>query len=152
MVKVNGAAYPGVWVERKVSFVTVTFAATVAATAAYSGFNIVDSCVVKALQHVAQRGTILGVSQLSASGLTFQVMLGFAEGFFSDNVGSISTANAVTGKAYDITVPTAPVAVSDLTTTFNVSFAYWDGSLPAATLANGALASGPGNTPAYRPV
>lgn len=145
-VKVHGAAYPGIWVEKQVTFVTVTFAASVAVTTQYSGFDVVESCVVQALKDLETRATVLGVSQLSSSGLSFQVMLGYAEGFFSNNVGVISTATPVTGKAVDLTNPLLPVPAADLTTTYSLSFAYWDGSLPVATAANGALAIGPGST------
>jgi len=150
-VKVHGAAYPGIWVEKQIAFVTVKFGVSVAATTSYSGFDVVESCVVQALKSLETRATVLGVSQLSADGKSFQAILGYAEGFFSDNLGVISTGNAVVGKAVDLTVPSAPVAVADISTTFDLSFAYWDGSLPAATAANGALVSGPGNTPGYYP-
>ena len=150
--KVHGSAYPGIFCEKQVTFVTVTFAASVAVVTQYSGFDVVESCVVQALKALATRATILGISQLSASGLEFQVMLGYAEGHFSDNVGIISIGNAVVGKAADLTNPLLPVPAADLVTTFDLSFAYWDGSLPVATLANGALVNGPGNIPGFYPV
>lgn len=144
--KVNGAAYPGIWCEKQIAFVTVTFAASVAVTTDYSGFDVVESCVVQALKEVEQRATVLGVSQLSADGLKFQVMVGYAEGMFSNNVGVIASGIAVVGKAVDLTDPLLPVPAADLVTTFGLSYAYWDASLPVATAANGALAIGPGAT------
>lgn len=154
--KIHGAAYPGIWVERQVVFINVTFAAPVNAVAQDSGFGVVESCVVQALKDVAQRGTILGVSPMTpataGSGVSFQVMLGYASGLFAPTTsGVISAAVPVVGKAVNKTVPTAPVPAADLVTTYDLSFAYWDGSLPAATGANGALAIGPGATSGATP-
>lgn len=148
--KVHGAAYPGVWVEKQVIFANVTFATDIGTAADYSGFDVVESCIVQALKYLEQTATVLGVSQYNASTHAFQVMLGYAEGMFSNSSGVIATSIAVTGLAQNNTV-SPPVAAASITTTFDVSFVYWDGSMPVATLGNGALAVGPGATSGATP-
>lgn len=161
--KIHGAAYPGIWVERQVVFIDVQFTAPINAIAQDSGFGVVESVVVQVLKLVAQRGTILGVSLLNPRdpglGDRFQVMLGYASGWFSDADGNIvneygvlpATPLTVTGKAVDKTDPLNIVPAADLTATFVLSFAHWDGGMPQASFANGALEGGPGATSGATP-
>jgi hypothetical protein len=149
-IKVNGAAYSGIWVEKQVTFATITFATNIAASNDYSVFGVVESCLVQALKYIEMSATVLGVSPYNTTTNSVQVMLGYAEGMFSDVNGVIATAIPVTGAAVDNT-QTPPAPVSPITTTFNVTFAYWDGSMPTATLSNGALAIGPGATSGATP-
>ena len=46
--KVNGAAYPGVWVERKVAFVKITFSTDISALAAADLFELGTTTAVSA--------------------------------------------------------------------------------------------------------
>jgi hypothetical protein len=79
--KINGAAYPGIWVEKQVVFVKVVFGSDVsslpaaslfelgtttpvsAGTWADSSFGVVESVLVQALEQVETDATILGISQ-----------------------------------------------------------------------------------------
>ena len=78
--KINGAAYKGVWVERKVAFVKVTFDKDIralaaadlvvlgtatpagAGTVADSSFAVVESVLVQFLKTLETRATVLGIS------------------------------------------------------------------------------------------
>lgn len=161
-IKVNGAAYSGVWVEKKVAFVKLTFSTDIAAlpaadltvlgtltpvaagTVASSVFGVVESAVVQALKTLETKASVLAVSTYNVATQSIDVMLGNSEGWFSDVDGVIATglpiingqaANVVTG----VLVSVAPLAV-----TFDMSFATFDGTMGIGTLANGALAMGPG--------
>lgn len=157
--KIHGAAYPGIWVERQVVFIDVQFTAPINTVAQDSGFGVVESVAVQVLKLIAQRGTILGISLLNPRdpnlGDRFQVMLGYASGLFSDELGniynSLTVPLTVTGKSIDRTDPLNPVPGVDLTATFTLSFAHWDGGMPQATFANGALEIGPGATSGATP-
>ncbi len=170
--KINGAAYPGVWVERKVAFVKVSFnkdikalaaadltvlgstTAAGAGTVADSGFAVVESALVQALKTLETKATVLAVSEYDAASFSFDVMLGNAEGWFSDAAGVIATSLPVVGAQAKVTTagaaPTdvvgATVSVAAGAVTFGMSFAHMDGTMAAATAANGALAIGPGAT------
>lgn len=197
--KVNGSAYPGIWVEKQVTFIKITFNVDISAlpaadlyelgtttpvsagTVADSTFGIVESAMVQALKVLETNSTILGISQYNTSTFSVDVMLGYAESWFSDLNGIIATALPVVGNTASsgesgveavITVAgSAPadsvgtlVTVSPTAVTFSLEFVYMDGSMPVATLANGALETGPGassgatptnsptGTPGYFPV
>ena len=171
-VKVNGAAYPGVWVERKVAFVKLTFSKDISAldaadllvlgtatpagagTVADSTFGVVESAIVQALKTLETKATVLAVSKFDAGTSSIDVMLGNSEGWFSDEFGVIATglpvlnAQAVvtTAGAAPTDVVGALVSVGAAAVTFDMSFATLDGTMAVGTLANGALALGPGAT------
>lgn len=174
--KINGAAYSGVWVERKVAFVKLTFSKDITAlpaadlvvlgtttaagagTVADSSFAIVESVLVQALKTLETKATVLAISKLDG-GLTVDVMLGNAEGWFSDVDGLIASALPVISAQAKVTTagaaPTdvvgATVGVTDTAVTFSMEFSYMDGTMPVGTLANGALAIGPGATSGATP-
>lgn len=171
-VKVNGAAYPGVWVERKVAFVKLTFSKDISAlaaadltvlgsstaagagTVASSVFGVVESAVVQALKAVETKATLLAVSTYDAASFSVDVMLGNAEGWFSDNVGMIVDNLPIVGAQAVVTVagaaPTnvlgALVSVASGAVTVDVKFATFNGTMPVGTAANGALTLGIGAT------
>lgn len=178
-VKVNGAAYPGVWVERKVAFVKLVFSADIAAlaaadltvlgtatpagaaTVASSVFGVVESAVVQALKVLETRSTVLAVSQYDAATQSVDVMLGNSEGWFAPAADGIIAAGipvlnaqaAVTvAGAAPTNVAGALVSVSSSAVTFTLQFAAFNGTLPAGTVANGTLTSGPGATPGSDPM
>lgn len=168
--KVNGAAYPGVWVERKVAFVKMVFSKDVSAlaaadllvlgtttaagagTVASSVFGVVESAVVQALKTLETKATVLAVSNYDATAFSIDVMLGNAEGWFSDVNGIIATALPVLNAQAVVTTagaaPTATVgalvSVGPAAVTFDLEFATFDGKMSVGTFANGALAFGPG--------
>lgn len=175
--KVNGAAYPGVWVERKVAFVKLTFSKDITAleaadltvlgtttaagagTIANSGFAVVESALVQALKIVETKATILAISNFNVAQLSVDVMLGNAEGWFSDAAGLIAAAIPVTGAQAVVTTagaaPTATVGaivgVAAGAVTVEIEFATMDGNMAVGTLANGALSIGPGATSGATP-
>lgn len=175
--KINGAAYPGVWVERKVAFVKITFnqdllaldendtyllgttTAPSATTVAASVFGVVESAVVQALKVLETKATVLAVSSYDATNFSIDVMLGNAEGWFSDANGVIATTLPVTNAQAIVTTGgvTPTTTVGDLLTvrpsavTFDLEFAKFDGNMTIGTLANGALAIGPGATSGATP-
>ncbi len=175
--KINGAAYPGVWVERKVAFVKLTFSTDISAlvaadltvlgtatpagagTVADSSFAVVESALVQALKTLETKATVLAISAYDVGTTSVDVMLGNAEGWFSNNVGIIATAVPVLGAQAKVTTagaaPTnvvgATVSVTNTAVTFDMEFVYLDGTMPVATAANGALALGPGATPGSDP-
>lgn len=171
--KVNGAAYPGIWVEKQVTFVKLTFSTNIAAlantslyelgtttqtstgTVADSTFAIVESAIVQALKTLETTATVLGVSKYNVAARSVDVMLGYAEGWFSDDAGSIATglpvlnaeaiitsAGSAAADAVGVLVSVKPNAV-----TFAMDFATFDGTMAVATEANGDLMVGPGATP-----
>lgn len=171
--KVNGAAYPGVWVEKQVSFIKITFSTDISAlaagslyvlgtttavgsgTVADSTFAIVESAIVQALKTLETKCTVLGVSRYNSTDFSVDVMVGYAEGWFSDTAGSIATAQAVTSaQAVVTTAGAAPtnvlgelVSVRPSAVTFALDFAAFNGNMDIATGANGDLVNGPGATP-----
>jgi len=175
--KVNGAAYPGVWVEKQVTFVKLTFSKDISAlaaadlrvlgtataagagTVADSTFAVVESAVVQALKTLETKATVLGVSKFSAVDNTIDVMLGTSEGWFSDANGAIASALPVVGaQAVVTTAGAAPtntvgalVSVAAGAVTFDISFVAFNGTMPVATAANGDLADGPGATSGATP-
>lgn len=175
--KVNGAAYPGVWVEKKVAFVKLTFSKDISAlaaadltvlgtatpagagTVANSAFGVVESALVQALKVVETKSTVLAVSKFDVASKSVDVMLGYAEGWFSDAAGVIATALPVTGaQAVVTTAGAAPtnvvgalVSVSPSAVTVDVKFAAFNGTMPIATAAAGDLAIGPGATSGATP-
>ncbi len=176
--KVNGAAYPGVWVERKVSFVKMVFSTDISAlaaadlkvlgtataagtgTVADSTFGVVESAVVQALKTLETKATVLAVSTYDAATNSIDVMLGNSEGWFSNAAGIIATAIPVTGAQAVVTVagaaPTATVgalvSVSATAVTFDLEFAAFNGTMPVGTAANGTLTLGIGATSGAYPM
>jgi len=176
-VKVHGAAYAGIWVEKQVTFVKLTFDKDIralaaadllvlgtatpagAGTVADSSFAVVESVLVSALKTLATRSTILAISN-SVDGLSYDVMLGHAASWFANNAGLITSVSipVVGAQAVVTTAGVAPtdvvgqlVSVVDGAVTFVMEFAHMDGTMPVATLANGGLAIGPGATPGNEP-
>lgn len=175
--KVNGAAYSGVWVERKVAFVKLTFDRDIralaagglvvlgtatpagAGTVADSSFAVVESVLVQALKTLETRATVLAVS-VTLDGLVYNVMLGNAEGWFAPLTDGIIIAagTAITGAQAKVTTagaaPTnvlgATVGVIDTWVTYQMRFAQF-AALPDGTGANGTLVSGPGSTSGATP-
>lgn len=171
-VKVNGAAYPGVWVERKVAFVKLTFSKDISAlaaadllvlgtstaagagTVADSTFAVVESAVVQALKTLETKATVLAVSKYDDTAFSIDVMLGNSEGWFSDAAGLIaSNLPVVNAQAVVTTAGAAPtdvvgalVSVAPSAVTFNMEFAAFNGTMPVGTAANGTLALGIGAT------
>jgi hypothetical protein len=170
--KVHGAAYPGIWVEKKVAFVKLTFSQDISdlpanrlhvlgtATAAGAGteadstFAIVESAIVQALKTLQTKSTVLGISKYDVASTSVDVMLGFAEGWFSNNVGIIATGLPIINAQAVVTVAGAAptdtvgelVGVDDGEVTFGIKFVAFAGTMPTATAANGDLAIGPGAT------
>ena len=176
--KVNGAAYPGVWVERKVAFVKLTFSADISAlpaadllvlgtstaagagTVADSSFAVVESVLVQALKTLETKATVLAISAYNTSSFSVDVMLGNAEGWFSDAFGIIASGLPLPyGQAVVTTAGAAPTNVVGALVsinpaaglTYSMEFVTMDGSMPVGTLANGALAYGPGATSGATP-
>jgi len=175
--KVNGAAYPGVWVERKVAFAKIVFSQDIstvdaadlvvlgtatpagAGTVADSTFGVVESAVVQALKTLETKATVLAVSKYDAASFTVDVMLGSSEGWFSDAAGIIATGLPVLNAQAVVTTagaaPTATlgalVGVTASAITFDIKFAAFNGTMPVGTLANGTLAMGPGATSGATP-
>lgn len=168
-VKVNGTAQQGLWFERKAAFIKVVFNKDISALAAAdlrllgtnsavpvgtvgsSVFSVVESAVVKAIKQVETKATVLGVSAYDSTGFSVDLVVGFAEGWFSDNAGVISSANAVTG-AQAVTATGSLVTVADGAVTYDLKFGAFDGTLPVGTAANGTVFTGPGATSGATPV
>lgn len=172
--KVNGAAYPGVWVERKVAFVKMTFSKDISALAAAdlvvlgttttvgantvgtSVFGVVESSLVQALKALETKATVLAVSTYDATAKSVDVMLGNAEGWFAPLTdGVIATSLPVIGGQASVsTIATAAplntlgstVGVKAGAVTFTLSYAAFNGTMAAGTGANGTLVEGPGAT------
>ena len=172
--KVNGAAYPGVWVERKVAFVKLTFSADISAvpatdlvllgtttpvstgTVGGSVFGVVESAVVQALKILETKATVLAISVYDPVALTVDVMLGNSEGWFAPLTdGVIATAIPVIGAQAAVTTAGAAgagfaavstiVGVVDGSFSFDMNYAQF-GDLPLGTGSNGTLVSGIGAT------
>jgi hypothetical protein len=177
--KVNGAAYPGVWVERNTAFVKITFNkdiqklltvdlsvigtptalnptnAVVAGTEATSVFGVVESALVQALKAIEVKATVLGVSVYDPVSFSVDVLLGHAEGWFSDVAGliqdfpvtplvTVKGAKAIVTKAGtpDPSGVTTLVPVGALVSVdsksypgiaYKLQFAAWDGTMKIAT-------------------
>lgn len=104
--RVNGGVRQGVWVEQEIVFVKLAFdddlTAIGAGDAYTSDFNVVNSILEHAIELVAGRATILGISEVSNvvanTSSDYDVMLGFASGHGSAaNDGIILNAVAVSG-------------------------------------------------------
>lgn len=178
--KVNGAAYPGIWVEKQVTFVKLTFNVDISAlpaadlvelgtvtpvtagTVADSTFAVVESALVQALKTLETKATVLGISKYNVGTTSVDVMLGFAEGWFSDVNGIIATGLPVINAQAVITTagagsPAYPDAVGTLVgvipsaVTFGLEFVAFSGTMPVATFANGDLDLGPGATSGATP-
>ena len=175
--KVNGAAYPGIWVEKRVAFVKLTFSADISAlpaadltvlgtataagagTVADSTFAVVESAIVQALKTLETKATVLGVSAYDVASQSVDVMIGCSEGWFSDEVGAIATGLPVFNAQAVVTTagvaPTATVgalvSVIAPAVTFNMSFAAFNGTMAIGTAVNGAIDLGIGATNAAYP-
>lgn len=176
--KVNGAAYAGIWVEKQVTFVKLTFSKDIAAlltadlhvlgtplvpagagTIADSTFGVVESAIVQALKVLETKSTVLAVSKYDAVAFSVDVMLGYAEGWFSDVDGLIAAALPVVGAQAVVTTagaaPTATVGalvgVDAGAVTFDLEFAAFNGTMPVGTFAAGDLDLGPGATSGATP-
>ena len=183
--KVNGAAYAGIWVEKQVTFVKLTFDQDIRAIPAAdlrvlgtttvldtgvgdSSFAVVESVLVSALKTLATRSTILAIST-TTNGLTYDVMLGHAASWFSAG-DAAGLPDAVTGLITPAPIPVigaqavltvanatpvlpigSVVSVADGAVTVSFSFAHMNGTMAAATSANGGLVYGPGSTPGNIP-
>lgn len=114
--KVNGGIEKGVWVERDVTFVKLTFSADITTSA----FGIPNSVLDNAIQKLVERkATVLAVSELYGTGTTVDVMLGHASGWYSEaNDGSIAAAVDVTG---------LDNAGAELSATVDIDFAVFSG-------------------------
>lgn len=166
--KINGAAYPGVWMERKVSFVKLTFSKDIAAladtdltvlgtstaaplgTVASSVFGVVESALVQALKTLETKATLLGVSSYDAATFSVDAILGVSEGWFADAAGmiadNVAVLNAQAATAAGVLYSVKPAAV-----TVDLRFAAFNGTMEIGTAANGVLVNGPGATPGYHP-
>jgi hypothetical protein len=178
--KVNGAAYAGIWVEKQVTFIKLKFNKDISAlaaadllvlgtltpagagTVADSSFAVVESAMVQALKALETKSTVLAISKLdvvSPTESSVDVMLGYAEGWFSDAAGLIATGLPVLGaQAVVTTAGAAPtnvvgalVSVAAAAVTFSMEFAAFDGTMPVATFAAGDLDFGPGATSGATP-
>lgn len=126
-IKVNGGVKAGMFFERKVAFVTITFGADIAVAGTNSGFGYPDTVLDNAVQKlVQQKAVVLGVSELYAGNTKVDLILGTSQGWTSDNAGEIFDVS-VTGKTYDAN----GVAVGSQTTTAVAAFAKFQ-ALPAA--------------------
>jgi hypothetical protein len=119
--KVHGAAYAGIWVEKQVTFIKLTFNKDIRAlaaadlvvlgtatpagvgTVADSSFAVVESAMVSALKTLATRSTILAISE-TTDGIHYDVMLGHAAGWFSAG-DAAGLPDAVTGLITPVAVP-----------------------------------------------
>lgn len=123
--KVHGGVKAGMWFERDVSFVTLTFSADVTDSA----FGIPGSCVDNAVAELVQRkATVLGVSGLYENGTKVDVILGHAQGWTSGSNGVIASGVDVSGVQADLSTV--------VSATVEVKFAKFS-NLPAATVALG---------------
>lgn len=113
-IKVNGGVQKGFWAERKVDYVTLTFSADITTSA----FDVTDSVMVKAMELLEQKGTVLAVGPLYNTGTQVDVLFGSSQGWPSDATGVIATAAVVDGK--DNTG-------ADLAATVDVSYAAFSG-------------------------
>lgn len=172
--KINGAVYPGVWVEKHVAFIKVTFSANIAALAAAnltllgtgtavtgaavadSTFGVVESAINQALKLVETKAVVLGVSAYNPTTRSVDVIVGVSEGWFSDAAGVIATALPVGNATAKVTTAGTNVTVGDLVSvvptalTYSMSFSAFR-DLPAATAAAGDLEVGVGATSGATP-
>lgn len=114
--KVNGGVKKGVWVERDVSFVTLTFNVNVTTSAFGIPGSVLDNAIAKLVQ---RKATVLAVSDLYSTGTKVDVMLGHAQGWTSDNTGLIANDVDVTGLLADLT--------TTLAATVDITFAKFQG-------------------------
>jgi len=173
--KINGAAYPGIWVEKHVAFIKVTFNIDISAlpaadltllntatavtgnAVADSTFGIVESAIVQALKTLETKATVLGVSKYDVSSTSVDVMVGVSEGWFSDVNGVIATGLPVLNAVAKVTTAGTNVAVGDNVSvipsavTFGLSFSAFR-VLPAATVSAGDIELGTGASSGALPV
>ena len=179
--KINGAAYPGLWFERKVAFIKLTFSSDISAipaahlfelgttTAVSSGavgdstFGVVESAIVQALKTLETGATVLGISQYNTTTFSVDVVLGHAEAWFSDATGAIpvagatfpvinAQANLTTAGSAAVDVIGTLVSVDPTFVTYTMEFVYMDGSMVVATAANNGIVLGNGATSGATPV
>ena len=120
--KVHGAAYAGIWVEKQVTFIKLTFNVDISAlpfgdlvvlgtatpagagTVADSSFAVVESALVSALKTLATRSTILAISEYNVLAKSVDVMLGHANAWFSAG-DATGAPDALTGLITPVAVP-----------------------------------------------
>lgn len=124
VAKVNGGIESGVWVERDVQFVTLTFSADITTSA----FDIPNSVLDNAVQKLVEnKATVLAVSELYSTGTKIDIMLGHAQGWTAAaNDGVIAAGVDVTG---------LDTSGDALAATVDINFAVFSG-LRAATSAD----------------
>jgi hypothetical protein len=161
--KVNGAVWPGIWVERNTGFLKVTFSidikaitsanlsaigtptatnptnAVAAGTIADSTFGVLDGAIGHAIREIETKATVLGVSTYDVASKSVDVFVGHAEGWFAplpDGVVELPPASPVIQlKGAKAVVTTAGPFVDNTTTVVPVGgFVTVDhGSFPGIT-------------------
>ena len=142
-VKVNGGVKAGMFFEKKVAFVTITFGAAINAAGSDSSFGYPDTVLDNVVQKLVQnKAVVLGVSGLYSSGTKVDLILGTSQAWTSNASGQIMSAVAVTGKTYDAN----GVANGTQSTTATVVFSKFEGLTAAAA---GDLTEFPAGSGAY---
>jgi hypothetical protein len=139
---------------------------TVAVTAGTGSFlpGTKVTAVLSGTQFTVNLAPTVALSGATVTGSTFaggqvDVMLGYAEGWFSDIAGVVATGlPVINAEAYVFAPGAAPtnvagalVTVGDTAVTFGMEFVAFNGSMPVATFANGDLDLGPGATSGATP-
>ena len=172
--KIHGAVYPGIWVEKHVAFIKVTFDSDIAAipvanltllgtatpvtgaAVADSTFGVVESAIAQALKMIETKAVVLGVTKYNAATQSVDVIVGVSEGWFSDAAGTIAAGLPVGTACAKITVDGTNVNIDDIVSvapgalTFGMAFAAFR-DLPAASAAAGDLEVGVGATSGATP-
>ncbi len=120
--KINGAVYPGVWVEKQVAFAKIIFSKDISAllsadlyvlgtttaaganTAADSTFDIVESALVQAVKNLETKATVLGVSNYKQNTATVVVTTGSASS--SGTTVTITNTSFAVGQTVAVTAGT----------------------------------------------
>src|SRR5271165_3444988 len=159
--KINGAAYPGIWVEKQVVFIKVLFSTDIsslpaaslfelgtttpvsAGTVADSSFGVVESVLVQALEQVETDATILAISNFAQTGPTVVATTTTTAAAAGTVIPVTATTGFVAGQTIAVTVGvgafapgTKIVAVNAVALTLTVSAA------PTTPLASGATVTG----------
>lgn len=137
----------------------VTVTAGVGAFAANTIVTAVTSATTFTVSATPSTPLSGGASVVTGTGLAVDVMLGFAEGWFSDAAGTIATGLPVIGAQAVVTTPGAAptnvagalVSVVDTAVQLSMQFAAFNGTMPIGTLANGTVALGVGATSGATP-
>lgn len=120
--KINGAVYPGVWVEKNVAFAKLIFSKDISAllsadlsllgttttvgtnVAADSTFAIVESCLVQAVKNLELKATVLGMSGYKQNTATVVVTTGSASS--SGTTVTITNTTFAVGQTVAVTAGT----------------------------------------------